>query len=236
MNSLPFGSFHAKHFGPDQVARWQGFLFHQQINPSQQSSNSPDINYQNSNYNYYDQYYYSNNNHEHEYYNYYNNNSQQPQNEQPDPVTEQIDENDQMIEDQNKENNFEKAEEHEEHKEYEEYEEYEEYDEYDEYEQDTNTLSKETIAIFKFSEAYKKERDAINKAAEAIEDEEEEWDFDESTVAHRNGIEAPATTLILSEASSSITEHLLNSAYLESCSKGTQQSPIILWPILPLRL
>ncbi|KAI9012687.1 hypothetical protein CLU79DRAFT_838877 [Phycomyces nitens] len=215
MNSLPFGSFHAKHFGPDQVARWQGFLFHRlESDTSQQNSDLPNVDHYNNDYGYYDQAYY--------YPDHNNNEYHQSHNEQPDPTTKAMNENDQQDDNQ--------------YDEYDHYDENDQYDEYDQYTKDTSALSKETIAIFQFSEAYKKERDAINKAEEAIENEEDEWAFDESTVAHRNGIEAPVTTLVLSEPSSSVTEHLLNSAYLESCSKGTQQSPIVLWPILPLRL
>jgi hypothetical protein len=133
----------------------------------------------------------------------------------------------------------------------EEYEEYaQEEEEYEEEEQeDELQLSKEAVEIFRFSEAYRKEREE-ERLKEEEEDQEgmEDWQYDESTVHISGGIEAPATSLILtkkrnekeekSKKSNKITiqEELLNSAYLLSCTSSGNDAPVILWPVLPFKM
>ncbi|KAI7866598.1 hypothetical protein BDF14DRAFT_1882378 [Spinellus fusiger] len=109
-----------------------------------------------------------------------------------------------------------------------------------EQEENNTQLSKEAIEIFKFSEAYRKQRDALKEPEQ--DTFEQDWALGESTVAYKNGMEAPPTTLIFSNTTTAETpalqlqEHVLNSHYIESCTKGTLHSPIVLWPILPLRM
>ena len=62
--------------------------------------------------------------------------------------------------------------------------------------------------------------------------------FPESSAAHLDGTEPPATSLVLSNTeqthASSDTktlEHLVNFTYTASCPQDT-----VLWPVLPLRL
>lgn len=106
-------------------------------------------------------------------------------------------------------------------------------------------ISKEAIEIFRFSEAYRKEREE-ERLKEEQDDQKgmEDWQYDESTVHVSGGIEAPATSLVLTkkrnqkEKSSKITiqEQLLNSAYLSSCSSSSNDAPVILWPVLPFKM
>ncbi|CEP07733.1 hypothetical protein [Parasitella parasitica] len=103
-------------------------------------------------------------------------------------------------------------------------------------------LSKEAIEIFQFSEAYRKE-----KEAERIEQEKndtegmQDWQYDESTVLCSGGMEAPTTSLVLTQPKSRnekirIQEDLLNSAYLSDCKSSNNQEPVVLWPVLPFRM
>ncbi|KAG2220239.1 hypothetical protein INT45_008780 [Circinella minor] len=117
--------------------------------------------------------------------------------------------------------------------------------------QQKTSLSQEAIEIFKFSEAYRKEREE-SEEKNIEEEEHDKW----ITNAYRNGIEAPVSCLVYhsnkdddddlettisssspSSPSSSIEririqEHILNSNYLDTCRKGQ----VVLWPVLPLRL
>lgn len=122
----------------------------------------------------------------------------------------------------------------------------EEEEEEEEVEEIYGGLTKEAIEIFKFSEAYRKERE-IEKLREEHVDEEgmEDWQFDESTVHVSGGQEAPAASLVLTKKSNKsnisekirIQEELLNSAYLASCrSSDDQDAPVILWPVLPFKM
>lgn len=123
--------------------------------------------------------------------------------------------------------------------------EYYEVEDEEEEEETFGGLTKEAIEIFKFSEAYRKERE-IEKLKEEQVDEEgmEDWQFDESTVHVSGGQEAPATSLVLINKSNKlnlsekirIQEELLNSAYLSSCSSDNQDVPVILWPVLPFKM
>lgn len=119
-------------------------------------------------------------------------------------------------------------------------------EEEEEVEENFGGLTKEAIAIFKFSEAYRKEREVERLREEHIDKEGmEDWQFDESTVHVSGGQEAPATSLVLTKKSNKpnlseklrIQEELLNSAYLASCSnKDNQNVPVILWPVLPFKM
>ncbi|ORE10109.1 hypothetical protein BCV72DRAFT_239141 [Rhizopus microsporus var. microsporus] len=104
-------------------------------------------------------------------------------------------------------------------------------------------LSKEAIEIFRFSEAYRKERDEERlKQEEADQVGKEDWKFDESSVICSGGSEAPATCLVLTQKSKQQSENLrmkediLNSEYLSSCTNKDTDAPVVLWPILPLKL
>lgn len=98
-------------------------------------------------------------------------------------------------------------------------------------------LSKEVIEIFRFSEAYRKER-AEERLKEETFDEEgmDDWQYDESSVLISGGLEAPASSLVLTNKKRDrstkimIQEELLNSAYLQSCTDA------VLWPVLPFKM
>ncbi|CAM0140228.1 unnamed protein product [Umbelopsis sp. WA50703] len=100
------------------------------------------------------------------------------------------------------------------------------------------TLSDEAIEIFRFSEAWKREKEQ-RIAEQAKEDREQKQTiFPESSAAHTDGNEPPATALVLSSSEHSdapsqvnTLQHLVNFAYTESCPPDT-----VLWPVLPLRL
>ncbi|KAI8994925.1 hypothetical protein BDB01DRAFT_774612 [Pilobolus umbonatus] len=113
--------------------------------------------------------------------------------------------------------------------------------EYSDEMEEENILSEEAIEIFRFSEAYREERDRARILEEEEEEKEtEEWQYGESSVLHCRGIEAPSTTLVLKAKKEPLSEkiriheHILNSTYLASCD--VTDSPVVLWPILPLRL
>ncbi|KAI9483389.1 MAG: hypothetical protein EXX96DRAFT_558028 [Benjaminiella poitrasii] len=107
-------------------------------------------------------------------------------------------------------------------------------------------LSKEAIEIFKFSEAYREKLESERlereeKDAEGMED----WQYDESTVHCSGGLEAPATSLVLTKPGATrpdrqsqlrMKEDLLNSAYLSSCIEDDNNTPVVLWPVLPFKL
>lgn len=103
-------------------------------------------------------------------------------------------------------------------------------------------LSKEAIEIFRFSEAYRKEREE-EKKREQVEDQEgmEDWQYDHSTVHVSGGLEAPATSLVLTKEPKEMSNkikiktELLNTAYLTSCTSN-DDVPVILWPVLPFKM
>ncbi|CEI96424.1 hypothetical protein RMCBS344292_10585 [Rhizopus microsporus] len=108
---------------------------------------------------------------------------------------------------------------------------------------DDDGLYKEAIEIFRFSEAYRKERDEERlKQEEADQVGKEDWKFDESSVICSGGSEAPATCLVLTQKSKQQSENLrmkedmLNSEYLSSCTNKDTDTPVVLWPVLPLKL
>ncbi|KAG0171468.1 hypothetical protein DFQ28_005143 [Apophysomyces sp. BC1034] len=194
MNSLPFGSFHAKHFGQEQILHWNHVLgiHSQQAHHSQLASPS---------------YFYSHN---------YDQNYAEGDVE----VEEVVDRETNVVQQPSPQAEG----------------------EYYIEDSTPTTLSKEAIEIFRFSEAYRKEREQLDKEMDDTEEDEDSWDFNESSVAHRHGIEAPATCLIRTQASLPestqlrFQEQLLNSAYLESCVTSTGDAKVTLWPVLPLRL
>ncbi|KAI8364573.1 hypothetical protein BD560DRAFT_402780 [Blakeslea trispora] len=102
-------------------------------------------------------------------------------------------------------------------------------------------LSKEAIEILNFSEAYRKEREQERLRMDDLETKGMEgWQYGESSVLVSGGIEAPATSLVLTRphptegSELKMKEDMLNSAYLASCS--SQGDDIVLWPVVPLRL
>ncbi|KAI9301568.1 hypothetical protein BJ944DRAFT_271300, partial [Cunninghamella echinulata] len=111
-------------------------------------------------------------------------------------------------------------------------------------------LSKEAIAIFEFSEAYakqQKEEEELNTEREDMEINKTNWILDEYTDYHDNGIEAPVTSLVILSKQFSdqnkndqdnihTQEHLLNSTYLQTCHQQENDPPLVIWPVLPLRL
>ncbi|KAI8881768.1 hypothetical protein K501DRAFT_334512 [Backusella circina FSU 941] len=104
-------------------------------------------------------------------------------------------------------------------------------------------LSKETIEILEFSENYRRQREEERLALEKEEKEGiESWEYDESTVFCSGGVEAPATSLVLTKKEKPksvrlrIEEDLLNSAYLASCVDKDDKDIPVLWPIVPLNL
>ncbi|KAI8639287.1 hypothetical protein BD408DRAFT_421700 [Parasitella parasitica] len=112
----------------------------------------------------------------------------------------------------------------------------------EEYYFEKEQLSKEAIEIFDFSEAYRKEKEAerINREKNDTEGMQD-WLYDESTVLCSGGMEAPTTSLVLTQPKSRnekirIQEDLLNSAYLNSCRNNNGQEPVTLWPVLPFRM
>ncbi|GAA5800439.1 hypothetical protein HPULCUR_005869 [Helicostylum pulchrum] len=115
------------------------------------------------------------------------------------------------------------------------------YEENNQYEEEEEELSKEAIEIFRFSEAYRKEREE-ERLREQVDDQGgmQDWQYDESTVHVSGGMEAPATSLVLinerTEKSDliKIQEELLNTAYLASCT--SDEVPVILWPVLPFKM
>jgi hypothetical protein len=115
---------------------------------------------------------------------------------------------------------------------------YEHEEEQDEY----HELSEEAIEIFRFSEAYRKEKELARLKAEQEETEGmQDWQYDESNVHCSGGQEAPVTSLVLTstvrpvkQSKNRIQEELLNSAYLSSCRHDG--SPIVLWPVIPFRI
>jgi hypothetical protein len=103
-------------------------------------------------------------------------------------------------------------------------------------------LSKEAIEIFRFSEAYRKEREMERiKEEEIDQDGMEDWQYQESRVTISGGMEAPATSLVLINKSDALSENikiqecLLNSAYLSSCQDNGDH-PVVLWPVLPFNM
>lgn len=103
-------------------------------------------------------------------------------------------------------------------------------------------LSKEAIEIFRFSEAYRKEKE-LERISREKDDTEgmQDWQYDESTVLCSGGVEAPTTSLVLTQPKSTdeknrIQEELLNEAYLNSCRDYNGQEAVVLWPVLPFRL
>ncbi|KAJ8652015.1 hypothetical protein O0I10_012359 [Lichtheimia ornata] len=105
-------------------------------------------------------------------------------------------------------------------------------------------LSKEAIEIFRFSEAYRKEREAAEREQGGDEDEDEDQGtFDDEPYIcnglHKGGIETPANRLIHidTEAEYSeqvvIQERFLDAEYIKACQ--TKDSPVVLWPVVPLR-
>lgn len=118
----------------------------------------------------------------------------------------------------------------------------EEQEQEEEYYPEHEELSKEAIEIFQFSEAYRKEKELeqVNREKDDTEGMQD-WQYDESTVFCSGGIEAPTTSLVLTQPKSSndkirIQEDLLNSAYLNSCRNSNKQEPVILWPVLPFKM
>lgn len=109
-------------------------------------------------------------------------------------------------------------------------------------EEEQGQLSKEAIEIFQFSEAYRKEKELerINREKDDTEGMQD-WQYDESTVLCSGGMEAPSTSLVLTQPRSTheknrIQEDLLNSAYLNSCRNSENQETVILWPVLPFKM
>ncbi|KAI9349404.1 hypothetical protein BD770DRAFT_446169 [Pilaira anomala] len=113
---------------------------------------------------------------------------------------------------------------------------------YDDNYEGEEELSKEAIEIFRFSEAYRKEREEERKREE-VEDQEgmEDWQYDHSTVHVSGGLEAPATSLVLTKEPKEMCNkikmktELLNTAYLTSCTSN-DDVPVILWPVLPFKM
>ncbi|CAO3629884.1 unnamed protein product [Cunninghamella blakesleeana] len=104
--------------------------------------------------------------------------------------------------------------------------------------EENQQLSKEAIAIFEFSEAYSKQQ---NIEKENLEKNKPSWILDEYNDYHDNGVEVPATSLVIisnrnKNNSIATEEHLLNSAYLQTCHQNENESTLILWPVVPLRL
>jgi hypothetical protein len=70
----------------------------------------------------------------------------------------------------------------------------------------------------------------------------ESWEYDESSVLYSGGMEAPATSLVLTKKEKPksvrlrIEEDLLNSAYLASCVDKDDKDIPMLWPVVPLKL
>lgn len=109
-------------------------------------------------------------------------------------------------------------------------------------EEEEGQLSKEAIEIFQFSEAYRKEKE-LERIDREKDDTEgmQDWQYDESTVLCSGGMEAPSTSLVLTQPRSTheknrIQEDLLNSAYLNSCRNSENQETVILWPVLPFKM
>ncbi|CAO3671335.1 unnamed protein product [Rhizopus stolonifer] len=104
-------------------------------------------------------------------------------------------------------------------------------------------FSKEAMEIFEFSEAYRKERQEEKRREEEEEEKgKRDWIFDESKVLYSGGVEAPATCLVLTEATRDkpdklrMKEDLLNSAYVSSCFDKDENTPVVFWPVIPLQL
>lgn len=102
-------------------------------------------------------------------------------------------------------------------------------------------LSEEAIEIFRFSEAYRKEKELARLEAEREETEGmQDWQYDESSVHYSGGQEAPVTSLVLTKpdqrsakgSQNNIQEELLNSAYLSSC----RHDQVVFWPVIPFKL
>ncbi|GAN10808.1 hypothetical protein MAM1_0404c10358 [Mucor ambiguus] len=115
-------------------------------------------------------------------------------------------------------------------------------EEEEEEEEEEQQLSKEAIEIFRFSEAYRKEKE-LERISREKDDTEgmQDWQYDESTVLCSGGMEAPTTSLVLTQPRSMheknrIQEELLNSAYLNSCRNSDNQEAVTLWPVLPLKM
>ncbi|KAK4516214.1 tetrahydrofolate synthase [Mucor velutinosus] len=108
-------------------------------------------------------------------------------------------------------------------------------------EEEEHQPSKEAIEIFQFSEAYQKEKE-LERISREKDDMEgmQGWQYDESTVLCSGGVEAPTTSLVLTQPRSTheknrIQEEMLNSAYLDSCRNYDNQEAVVLWPVLPFR-
>jgi hypothetical protein len=113
---------------------------------------------------------------------------------------------------------------------------------YEYHEEEEEELSKEAIEIFRFSEAYRKEKELARLEAEQEETKGmQDWQYDESNVLCSGGQEAPVTSLVLTQPETTrpvkhshnrIQEELLNSAYLSSC----RHDQVVLWPVIPFKL
>ncbi|KAI8051072.1 uncharacterized protein B0P05DRAFT_562855 [Gilbertella persicaria] len=114
-------------------------------------------------------------------------------------------------------------------------------DQYHDLDQDNQELSQEVKDILDFSAAYQRERELERSKQEEEEKEDtENWIYDESTIHFsKGGVEAPATTLVLTQprpiqpSKIRMQQDLLNSAYLKSC---LDQEHVVLWPVIPLNL
>ncbi|CAO3632883.1 unnamed protein product [Cunninghamella echinulata] len=100
-----------------------------------------------------------------------------------------------------------------------EYNEFNQYEEILTHEPERNEeLSKEAIAIFKFSEAYakrqKEEEEEINTERECMEKNKTNWILDEYSSFHDNGIEAPVTSLVILSKQFSIKIRMIKIIYL----------------------
>ncbi|KAI7894813.1 uncharacterized protein EV154DRAFT_497103 [Mucor mucedo] len=212
MNRLGFADFHARHFGAAQRAHWQSILKQQEYGSQHQQYDG----YQQQGYDENQQQTYETSQQEgYDSYQQYQYDSYQ----QEYYGTEQQEEQPPL--DSN--------------------EPFGQVREYDHYEEEEEELSKEAIEIFRFSEAYRLERALERQKEEANNDEEgmNDWQYDESNVLVSGGLEAPATSLVLTNQKQDrstkikIQEDLLNSAYLQSCMNG--DAPV-LWPVLPLKM
>ncbi|KAI7878673.1 hypothetical protein K492DRAFT_170630 [Lichtheimia hyalospora FSU 10163] len=103
-------------------------------------------------------------------------------------------------------------------------------------------LSKEAIEIFRFSEAYRKEREATEREQGGGEEDEESTFDDEPYMCngpHKGGIETPANRLIHVDMETkyceqvALQERFLDAEYIKTCQ--TKDSPVVLWPVVPLR-
>ncbi|KAI8099089.1 uncharacterized protein BX664DRAFT_320361 [Halteromyces radiatus] len=114
-------------------------------------------------------------------------------------------------------------------------------------EQEQEPLSKEALAIFEFSEAYSKQKEQDNMKDDDLKNnQEKELILNEFHTLYSDGIEAPATSLVLLSSPIpnkdndlsriDIQRHLLNSSYVTACTLQEEQSSLVMWPVLPFRL